>query len=312
MNLAIEEYLFQTSNEDIFILWQNEPVVVIGKNQNVYAEINFDYLNENKIKIARRITGGGAVYHDSGNVNYTFISNKESDGIDFAYFTSPIISALRDLGINAELSGRNDLVVDGQKFSGNAQYSKNGRVLHHGTILFDSDLSVLSSVLRVDPEKIKAKALKSVRSRVTNIKPLISKSMSVGEFINYVSEYVKAHFNAETIEPPSNEEIEMLYNRNSSSEWIFPKREFLADYNVYRKHKFDFGIVCADLKMSGEIIVDVKIYGDFFGNGEISELESALKNNNINNLELTLKNLSVNNYINKMTNAEFLAYLLDR
>lgn len=311
LNLAVEEYLFKKSTDDVFILWQNEPTVVIGKNQNIYAEIDFDYLKEKNIKVARRITGGGAVYHDLGNVNYTFISKSESGGIDFARFTSPIISALSSLGVQASLSGRNDIVIGERKISGNAQYSIGDRVLHHGTILFDSDLSVLSGVLRVDPEKIIPKALKSVRSRVANLKPLINRDFTVTEFINYLAEYVTERFSPEFTEAPVGEEVDALRERNASAEWLFPDKNFLRNYDLYRKKKFDFGIVSVDLKMSAEIISDVKIHGDFFGNGEISVLEKALKNTSVNDLEITLKNISIDSYIHKMTNAEFISLILN-
>ena len=189
-NLAVEEYLFQTAEDEVFMLWQNEPTVVIGKNQNAYAEVELDVLRERGIHLARRITGGGAVYHDLGNVNYTFIAKSGQQGIDFAHFTAPILRALAELGIRAELSGRNDLLVDGRKFSGNAQYSANGKTLHHGTLLFDSDLTVLSDVLRPDEEKIRSKAVRSVRSRVTNLAPLLQKECQTGEFIDLLADFI--------------------------------------------------------------------------------------------------------------------------
>ena len=178
-NLATEEYLFETSDDDVMILWQNDPTVVIGKNQNAFAEINTDFTEKKGILIARRISGGGAVYHDLGNVNYTFISTKSKNEIDFKTFTLPIIEALAHLGISAELTGRNDIEVCGKKISGNAQHVKENKVLHHGTLLFNSDLGVLSSALNVDEEKIKTKAIKSARSRVINIIDLIEKKISV-------------------------------------------------------------------------------------------------------------------------------------
>ena len=190
LNLAIEEYLFRNTTDDIFMLWQNEPTVVIGKNQNVYAEINREYTKEHNIKIARRITGGGAVYHDLGNVNYTFISSRNKEGIDFKYFTAPIIDALKAIGVNAELSGRNDITVNCKKISGNAQYSTDTRTLHHGTLLFDSDLSVLSSALNVDEEKIRSKAISSTRSRVINIKDLILENYKTDEFIDIIKNHI--------------------------------------------------------------------------------------------------------------------------
>ena len=227
LNLAIEEYLFRYSKEDVFMLWQNEPCVVIGKNQNAYAEINLDMLYKNGVKPVRRITGGGAVYHDLGNVNYTFISAKQSEGIDFAYFTAPIIEALASLGVDAVLSGRNDILVGEKKISGNAQHTSEGRVLHHGTLLFDASLDFLSGVLNVDEEKIKSKAIKSTRSRVTNIRPLLRCDMTVSEFINKISDFVIKKYSPEIMSAPVCEKIAELRARNASREWIFPDSDLL-------------------------------------------------------------------------------------
>ena len=142
-NLAVEEYLFKTSDDSVIMLWQNEPTVVIGKNQNAFAELNLDYVREKGINIARRITGGGAVYHDEGNVNFSFIAkNSETNELDFKSYTEPIIEALSKIGVKAMLSGRNDILVEDRKISGNAQYNADGRVLHHGTLLFSADFSV--------------------------------------------------------------------------------------------------------------------------------------------------------------------------
>ena len=186
LNLAIEEYLFRYTTDDIFMLWQNEPSVVVGVNQNIYAEIDFDYLRSNNIHPVRRITGGGAVYHDLGNVNYTYISqSKSANEIDFISYTKPIVDALKALSINATLNGRNDLYVDGFKFSGNAQHHEGSRVLHHGTILFDADFQALSSALTVDEEKLKSKAVKSVRNRVVNLSSYLN-GISVNNFIKHI------------------------------------------------------------------------------------------------------------------------------
>ena len=183
-NLAVEEYLLNNSEEDIFMLWQNAPTVVIGKNQNAYAEVNLEYAREKEIKISRRITGGGAVYHDLGNINYTFItSEKKARALDYEYFTRPIIDALKFLGLDCKLSGRNDLECDGRKFSGNAQFCSNGRILHHGTLLFNTDVSEMSAVLKVDKEKLEYKAVKSHKGRVINLIDLLENKISAYEFI---------------------------------------------------------------------------------------------------------------------------------
>ncbi len=296
-NLAVEEYLFSQTDDDVFMLWQNEPCVVIGKNQNAYAEINIEKTKENGIHIVRRITGGGAVYHDLGNVNYTFISSKnEEKGIDFAYFTKPIIEALATFGISAELSGRNDLLADGRKFSGNAQHSVNGRTLHHGTLLFDSDLSVLSSVLNVDKEKIQSKGIKSTRSRVINLSEMIGER-SVNEFIELIAGFVEKKYGVCRSEAPRNDIIDGLRTRNASKRWIFPERELVSRYSVRKKTRHDFGIVDIYLDMSNERINDVKISGDFFGNAPISELEGVIVGNAVHELEDKLKNIHVGDYI---------------
>ena len=309
LNLAVEEYLFRNSDDDIFMLWQNDKTVVIGKNQNVYAEINEDFLKEEGITVARRITGGGAVYHDLGNLNYTFISSSRDKGIDFEYFTEPILEALRALGISPTLSGRNDLEVSGLKFSGNAQYNDGKRVLHHGTLLFDSDLTVLSKALSVDEEKLKAKAIKSTRSRVTNLRPLIDRELTVEDFIAIISDFVIKKYSPEIISPPENAEIERLQRRNSKKEWIYPDRDYLSGYTVRRKKKFFFGLLEVFLDMSNDIVKRAKISGDFFGERDITELEKLMEGKALKKLDFSSDLLE--KYIYGITADEFLSFLTD-
>lgn len=184
-NVALEDYAFNnlTDVDEIFMLWINEPSIIIGKNQNALAEINSDFVKENNIRVIRRISGGGAVYHDLNNLNFTLIVPRQNENaFDFKAFSQPVISTLAKLGITATFSGRNDIEIDGQKFCGNAQaYSKN-RVLHHGCLMFDVDVSVLSHALNVKETKIKSKGIKSVRSRVTNIKKHLTQEMTVNDF----------------------------------------------------------------------------------------------------------------------------------
>ncbi|MBR4256441.1 MAG: lipoate--protein ligase family protein, partial [Clostridia bacterium] len=173
-NLASEQYLLDTEEDDVFMLWRNRPSVIIGRNQNAYAEINRGFVTDNDIAVVRRLTGGGAVFHDLGNINFTFITKKGgADALDFARFCQPVIDALRALGVPAELSGRNDMTADGRKFSGNAQCVYNGRVMHHGTLLFDADMNSMAGALNVDPEKMKSKGVKSVRARVCNLREFL-------------------------------------------------------------------------------------------------------------------------------------------
>ena len=246
------------------------------------------------------------MYHDLGNINYSFISKSISDGIDFKTFTGPIISLLKSLSVDAELSGRNDIMVGDRKISGNAQFSSGGKTLHHGTILFDSDLSVLTSVLNVDLEKIKSKAIKSTRSRVINLQEILEKKLSASDFISLLVNHVIKEFAAELCDVVEmNNEIKALYDRNSSEEWIYPARDYLSSYTVKNKKRYDFGTVETDIEMLGERIEGVKIHGDFFGNKSIEELEKAV----LKNGEFRLDGINVSDYVFGMTNDDFLSLI---
>lgn len=303
-NLAVEEYLFKFLDDDVFMLWQNEKTVVIGKNQNAFTEVNLKKAEQLDIKIARRITGGGAVYHDLGNVNYSYIT--KGGEIDFKKFAAPVISALKTLGINAELSGRNDLTVLDKKISGNAQFTKNNRTLHHGTLLFDSNLERLDGILKVDREKLESKAIKSVSSRVTNIKPLLKKEMSTAEFIEYLERYIEKEFDIDKEVILDKKKIEEIRKRNASESYLFPNRDFLSKYSLKNKKRYSFGTVEIYLEMQNYTIKDIKITGDFFENKPVSELEELLKNKNIKG---DLENLCVEDYICGMKTQEFLSLL---
>lgn len=313
-NLAVEEYFLFNSHEDIFMLWQNDNTAVIGKNQNIYAEINVPYANKMGITIVRRITGGGAVYHDMGNVNYTFITSREKSGtLNFSYFTSPIISALGQYGIKAELSGRNDILCDGVKFSGNAQYSTETRTLHHGTLLFDSDLSIMPNLLTVDPDKIKSKSIKSVRSRVANLKPLFSKTdMSVEDFISLIGEHVKKMYgaNEHVITDEENTQILKLREKYASPDWTFTPK---GAYENRSKRYFSFGLVDIYYSVENSNITCIRICGDFFGTKDISEMESALVGvrHEKSAVSAVFDKINVANYIGGMTNAEFINMMFE-
>src|SRR5690554_1158971 len=190
--LAAEEYLMKNFDQDIFMLWQSDATVVIGKHQNAMGEINYPYVIENGIKVARRISGGGTVFHDAGNLNFAYIKNVESPSqISFSRFVRPIVEALGKLDIKAVVSGRNDLLIDNKKISGNAEHIFKNRVLHHGTLLFDSDLTTLGKSIKVVEGKYQSKAVQSKRSTVTNILPYLKDQMSISTFANFI-------FNSET------------------------------------------------------------------------------------------------------------------
>ena len=308
-NLAIEEYLLECADDDIMMLWQNPPCVVIGKNQNAFAEINTDFTNKNGILVARRVSGGGAVYHDLGNVNYTFISSKREDGIDFKTFTAPIIDALSSLGVSVSLSGRNDLEANGRKVSGNAQHVRGSKVLHHGTLLFNSNLNILSDALKVDEEKIKTKAIKSTRSRVINLIDLMDEKIEVSDFISSIAEFVIKKYDAKITDAPKSSRIDELEKRNRSREWLFPENGYISKYSTRRKVKYNFGIVDIYLEMKNDVIEDAKILGDFFGVNDISIVEKSLAGKRIDELFEVSEILSISKYISGMLPEQFISQI---
>ena len=186
-NLATEEYLLRNKDEECFYLYINGPSIIVGKHQNTLAEINIDYVKAQNIDVIRRLSGGGAVFHDPGNLNFTFIKKGEKDQlVDFRKYTKPILDVLQSLGVKARFEGRNDLTIEGKKFSGNAEHVYKNKILHHGTLLFSSKLPDLSQALKVNPLKYKDKAVKSVRSRVTNISEHLKESITLEEFENQI------------------------------------------------------------------------------------------------------------------------------
>ena len=279
-NLAAEQYLLDTKQGDIFMLWRNERAVIIGKNQNAYSELDIDYVEKENIKVVRRLTGGGAVFHDIGNINFSFIvSGEENATLDFVRFTKPIIEAIEDLGVkDISLSGRNDILIEGKKISGNAQSCYNNKTLHHGTLLYSSDLSMLSGALKVDEEKIKSKGIKSVRNRVANIKDYILQDMDTKEFMDYLESYVSKKHNCEIVDF-TEEDIKAIQDladeKYSTWDWNFGKSK---EFSTQKRKRYPFGDVAVNLTAENGIIKQVKIYGDFFGVCDVCRLEEVLIN----------------------------------
>jgi len=304
-NHAIEEFLINKFNEDCFMLWKNEKCILIGRNQNAYSEINMDYVKKNSIPIVRRITGGGAVFNDEGNFNFTFIScNIKEDFTDFKKFTEPIIAALKKLEIQVEFSGRNDLTIEGKKFSGNAQCKYGGKVLHHGTLLFSTKLSEMANVLRVNDMKLKSKGINSVKSRVVNISDFLQHPMNIEEFREYLfNEVFRNTENAKIYHITEKDllEIDSISEKKYATwQWNFGNN---PHFNLERQKKFQGGIVQAFLDINKGKVQDIKIHGDFFNEKDVSQIENALKGLNYDYTVIyeALKDFNIDEYFKNIS-----------
>ena len=300
-NLAAEEYFLKKDNESKLILWQNDNTIVIGRNQSTFTEINLSRAEKLKVNIIRRMSGGGAVYHDLGNLNYTYIAeNNGDDFLNFEKFTRPVIDVLKSIGVNATLSGRNDMLIDGRKFSGNAQYVYKDMLLHHGTLMFNTSVDILSEVLNVNELKIKSKGIASVKSRVTNISE--HSDVTIDEFCNLL--FKSAEGTPYELSPTDILEIEKLRKEKYETwEWNFgysPKHSFKSE------KLFPCGIVSVSLDAKDGKISAIKFAGDFFGKRDVSELEENLTGirHTFTDLFEILEKLSVDEYFSGLTSTD--------
>lgn len=279
-NLALEEYTFDSmpKDEEYFMLWQNANTIVVGKHQNTIEEINIPYVKEHDITVVRRLSGGGAVYHDMGNVNFTFIADAGNiDTLNLQAFCKPVIQTLDKLGVEAEVSGRNDITIDSKKFSGNSQYIKDGRIMHHGTLMFDSDLSIVADALNVSKDKIESKGYKSVRSRVTNIRPYLKADVSMETFKQILKENMIQAENVKT--------YQLTETDISAIEKIKAERYGTWDWNYGESPKYEISKQrriegCGKIEISMNVengkITAYESQGDYFGNGATKELKELL------------------------------------
>jgi lipoate-protein ligase A len=281
LNLALEEYALRNfdHNYDYLLFYINEPSIIIGRNQNTLEEINHEYVDENGIHVVRRISGGGAVYHDTGNLNFSFITDYDKKSLNnFRKFTDPVIQVLKTLGVDAELSGRNDIQVGGRKISGNAQFSTVKRMFSHGTLLFDSDLSEVTKALDVKMSKIESKGHKSVRSRVANISEFLETPMAVSEFrkelLEGLYEY-RQDFETYRLTENEWESVHDLKNEKYADwNWNFGKS---PKFNIQRTRRFSVGEIDLRLDVEKGHIQNVKVYGDFFGSEPVEQFEDHLQ-----------------------------------
>ncbi len=302
-NIALEEYCFKNllQHEKIFILWINEPAIIIGKHQNAFEEINADYVKKHNINVVRRISGGGAVYHDLNNLNYTIISNEEK-GVDFDFktFSQPVIDTLKELGVTAEFSGRNDILIDGKKICGNAQAYIKGRIMHHGCLLFNTELSVLAKALEIPKDIISSNATKSVRSAVDNILPNLPNKISVEEFADKLLTHMKRKFPAMKEYTFSQQELAEIEKNRASKfgtwEWNWGKS---PKFDINRHSRYTAGKIQVFANVKNSMIENIKFYGTFFGNNSnLEEIENALigVRYTYTNIENKLKDLNFNDY----------------
>ena len=311
INLAIEEYALKhlNINETYLLFYINEPSIIIGKNQNTIEEINTKYVEDQKIHVVRRLSGGGAVYHDKGNLNFSFITKDDGNSFhNFKKFTEPVVEALKKLGVNAELSGRNDLMAEGRKISGNAQFSTKGRMFSHGTLLFDSEIENVVSALKVKKDKIESKGIKSIRNRVANISEFLEQKVTVEEFremlLRYIfegeeniTEYKLTEKDWETIHQISKE-------RYQSWDWNYGKS---PKFNLQHSHRFPVGQIDVRLEVNKGKIDACTIYGDFFGVGDVQEVQEKLTGVRYEkaSIEQALEDIDIQHYFGNITKEEF-------
>lgn len=277
-NLAFEEYVLRNRTDgDYLLLWQNDNTIVVGQNQNTEAEVNRAFVEEHGIKIVRRSTGGGAVYHDMGNLNYSFITDSgDAAKLTMERFTKPIVSALQQLGLDAEASGRNDILVGGKKVSGTAQRLMGKRILHHGTLLFDSDPDMISGALYADPEKFQSKSTKSVRSRVGNIRYFLRNDMDLEAFWAYLKDYLTGSgMISDALTEQELAAVKELENSKYSTwEWNFGRS---PRYDFQNKCRYAGGSIEIGVQVEKGYIVQIGFHGDFLGMTSLNPLTEALQ-----------------------------------
>ncbi|MCO5249585.1 MAG: lipoate--protein ligase [Chitinophagales bacterium] len=278
-NVATDEYILKYLEEDCFMLWRNDNAIIVGKFQNTLAEINYDYVKAHHIAIVRRMSGGGAVYHDLGNLNFTFTqSGKNSSLSDFEKYTQPIIDVLQELGVHAAFKGKNDIMVDGLKISGNAEHIYKNKILHHGTLLFSSKMKDVSESLRIHPIKYIHKAVKSIPKRVTNISEHLKVPLTIEEFTQKIMNHVLKTFPGARLYEFTEADKKIIRKlrdeKYATDEWNFGRS---PKYNFKRAIRTNGGVIEVNLDVEkGGIIQDVKIYGDFFSEKGVDDIENAL------------------------------------
>jgi lipoate-protein ligase A len=311
-NLALEEFLLTKSEGEFFVLWQNEPTLVVGCHQNTAAEVDVPKAVAQGVHIVRRITGGGAVYHDLGNVNFSLIKTGSSAGSCakelYAELSRPVLAALAQLGVAAELSGRNDITVEGKKISGCAQHTRNNRTLLHGALLFNTNLNVLAELLTPHNKKFEGKAIQSVSSRVANVVDFVQHSVEVDEFKRLILANIQNHTRYE-LTPKEVAEVQKLAREKfQTNDWIFGK----VMAHTFSKHeKTSAGSVEVRINFAHSSIDSIRFFGDFFSDNDVHTLEKLLQGCPYapEAIGARLKEVEVGQYIRGLTSEELMGLM---
>lgn len=317
INLALEEYVVRNfeADQDYLLFYVNQPSVIIGKHQNTVEEINAAYIQENGIIVIRRISGGGAVYHDFGNLNFSFLTRYDSKKVNnFIQFVQPIVDALKVLGVPAEMTGRNDIVAEGRKISGNAQFSTTKKMFSHGTLLFDANIESVVNALNVSGDKITSKGIQSVRSRVANIKEFLSAPLDLAGFKQTLLASLfagKAEIPTYKLSAQEWEAVHQLSREKYQTwEWNYGRS---PEFNIQKKNRFDFGQIDARIGVKEGAITELKFYGDFLSHGEPSEIEASLIGTRYTQQEIAkvLQSKDLAHYFGSISAEDFTKFLCD-
>lgn len=311
-NMAFDECCLERlpSEEPVFYVWRNRPSVIIGLNQNAYSEVNIPYIEKNGILLARRVTGGGAVYHDLQNINYTIVGRSSDLERDYAGYLHYMVDALRSLGVDACLSGRNDILVDGRKVSGYAKRVWRDRLMIHGTLMYDVDLDTLTEALATDGSKLEGKGIASVRSRVANLKDLLPRFPDVTSLMDEL-ERILAGGDEEIILPRS-----FLDGVSALSEEKFATWDWNYGHSkmtdIVRKAKFACGTIEARIVLDAGRISSIAFGGDFLGNRPAEHLASKLEGCRFTREDISaaLASEDISDYFDSMTPAELVSHIL--
>ncbi len=308
-NHALEEYLIKNLKRELFMIWQNDNTVLLGRNQNPYKEVNWDYMNETQAKLVRRPSGGGCIYTDKNIVQYTIITKKEEDSL--RKFTEPVVNYLNEKGVKAEFTGRNDIIVDGRKISGNAQYKDRELMIHHGSIIYQDSSIDIGKLLTPAKLKLAKKSLTSVKSRITSLKSMMN--MDIAMFIEELKEYIKNYYHINENYVLSADELEKVEeirkNKYANDEWTYGR------YGKFDKvHSFmnDACVMDIYLKEKNNLIEDIRIDGDYFGEKAKEELEGLFKGAKLEKDDLlgALSGIDMSEYIEGITKDELAENIL--